>query len=70
MIRAAAEAMGPMAHLVVLDQISALAETPEAFPESKLQKLITLVSREILNETMKARFQSSMFRELSALKNL
>jgi type II secretory pathway predicted ATPase ExeA len=70
MTRAAAEAMGPMAHVVVLDQISALAETPDAFPESKLQKLIGLVSREILNETMKARFESTMFRELAALKDL
>jgi type II secretory pathway predicted ATPase ExeA len=70
MTRAATEAMGPMAHLVVLDQISALSETPDAFPESKLQKLITLISREILNETMKTRFESTMLRELAALKDL
>jgi type II secretory pathway predicted ATPase ExeA len=70
MTRAATEAMGPMAHMVVLDQISALAETPDAFPESKLQNLITLISREILNETMKARFENIMFRELATLKDL
>jgi type II secretory pathway predicted ATPase ExeA len=70
MTRAAAEAMGPMAHLVVLDQISTLGETRDAFPETKLQKLIGLVSREILNETMRARFQNTMFREMAALKDL
>jgi general secretion pathway protein A len=70
MTRAAAEAMGPMADLVVLDQISTLGETRDAFPETKLQKLIGLVSREILNETMRARFQNTMFREMAAFKDL
>jgi general secretion pathway protein A len=70
MIRIATAAMGPMAHLVLRDQISALGESREAFPQMKLSALIEQVSREILNETMRARFQNMMFQEIDALKTL
>jgi hypothetical protein len=59
-----------MAHLVLRDQISALGESRDAFPQIKLSDLIELVSREILNETMRARFQDMMFQEIDALKTL
>ncbi|HEU4340108.1 MAG TPA: AAA family ATPase [Candidatus Binatia bacterium] len=70
MTRAAIQAMGPMAQLVVSDQISALGESRDAFPEVRIGELIELVSREILNEAMRVRFQNEMFREIAALKNL
>jgi general secretion pathway protein A len=70
MTRIATAAMGPMAHLVLRDQISALGESRDAFPQIKLSDLIELVSREILNETMRARFQDMMFQEIDALKTL
>lgn len=70
MTRIATAAMGPMAHLVLRDQISALGESRDAFPQIKLSDLIELVSREILNETMRARFQNMMFQEIDALKTL
>jgi general secretion pathway protein A len=67
MTRIATAAMGPMAPLVLRYQISALGEPRESFPQPKLKELIELVSREILNETMRLRFQEMMFQELDAL---
>ncbi|HUK39962.1 MAG TPA: AAA family ATPase [Candidatus Acidoferrales bacterium] len=68
MTRLATAAMGPMAHLVVRDQITALGETRDAFPQMKLKELIRLVSREILNEAMKTHFQEMMLEEIGTLK--
>jgi len=68
MTRAATEAMGPMADRVIRDRISALGESCNAFPEIRLSELIELVGREILNETMRARFQDMMLQEIAALK--
>ena len=70
MTRIATAAMGPMAHLVLRDQISALGESRDAFPQIKLRDLIKLVSREILNETMRTRFQDLMFEEIDTRKSV
>lgn len=70
MTRIATAAMGPMAHLVLRDQIAALGESRDAFPRIKLNQLVELVSREILNETMRDRFQNMMFQEMEALQPL
>jgi general secretion pathway protein A len=70
MARAATEAMGPMADRILGDQISALGESRHEFPQVKLGELIQRVSGEILNETMRARFQNTMFREIAALKTM
>jgi len=66
--RAATEAMGPMARRIVVDQISALGESTQAFPQAKLAELILRVSGEILNETMRSRFQKVMVDEIATLK--
>jgi hypothetical protein len=66
MTRIATAAMGPMAPLVLRDQLSALGESQDAFPQPKLGQLIELVSREILNETMRVRFQDMMAQEMDA----
>jgi len=68
MTRIATAAMGPMAHLVLRDQISALGESRDAFPQIKLRELIDLVSQEILNETMRVRFQDMMVQEMDTLE--
>ena len=70
MTRIATAAMGPMAHLVLRDQIAALGESRDAFPRIKLKQLVDLVSREILNEIMRTRFQKMMFQEIEALKTV
>jgi general secretion pathway protein A len=70
MVRAATEAMGPMANRILGDQISALGETRHAFPQAKLAELILRVSGEILNETMRDRFQKTMINEIATLKTM
>jgi hypothetical protein len=70
MTHAATEAMGPMANRILGDQISALGESRHAFPQGKLAELILRVSGEILNETMRTRFQTKMVREIAALKTM
>ena len=66
MALAAAEAIGPMADLILGDQISALGESRDTFPPNKLTELIQRISREILNDTMRDRFETTMAREISA----
>jgi type II secretory pathway predicted ATPase ExeA len=70
MTRAATEAMGPMANRIVVDQISALGESRQAFPQGKLAELILRVSVEILNESMRDSFQKTMVREIATLKTM
>lgn len=70
MTHAATEAMGPMANRILGDQISALGESRHAFPQAKLAELILRVSGEILNETIRARFQKTMIREIATLKTM
>ncbi len=67
MTRIAMAAMGPMAPLVLRDQLSVLGESQAAFPQPKLTQLVELMSREILNETMRVRFQDMMAQEIDAL---
>jgi len=68
MTQAATEALGPMAKRVLVDQISALGESRHSFPQRKLAELILRVSGEILNETMRNRFQKAMVNEIATLK--
>jgi len=70
MTRLATEAMGPMANRILGDQISALGESRQAFPQAKLAELILRVSGEILNETMRAHFQKTMISEIATLKTM
>jgi general secretion pathway protein A len=70
MTRVATEAMGPMANRIVGDQISALGESRQMFPQAKLAELVLRVSGEILNETMRARFQTTMINEIATLKTM
>lgn len=70
MARAATEAMGPMAQHILVDQISALGESRETFPQEKLAELIFRMSDEILNETLRYRFQQVMFDEIFAQKTM
>jgi general secretion pathway protein A len=70
MTRAATEAMGPMANRIVVDQISALGESRQEFPQGKLAELVLRVSVEILNESMRDNFQRTMVREIATLKTM
>ncbi len=70
MARAATEGMGPMAKLIIDDQIADLGESRDSFPQRKLDELIERVSREIFNDTMRARFLDKMEQAVSALQTI
>jgi type II secretory pathway predicted ATPase ExeA len=58
------EAMGPIASLVVRDQIAALGERYGSFPRARVAELIDLVGQEILNEKMKETFRKTMAEQI------
>ncbi len=64
------EVMGPMAPLVLRDQIEALGESRDTFPETKLDELITLVGREISDNQLRNKFEAAMMQEVSNFKKL
>jgi type II secretory pathway predicted ATPase ExeA len=70
MARAATEGIGPMAKLIIDDQIVDLGESRDSFPQKKLGELIERVSREIFNDTMRARFLDKMAQAVSALQTM
>ena len=64
------DVIGPMAPLVLRDQIEALGESPDSLPETKLDELIMLIGREISEGKLKNRFEESMFQEIANFKRL
>ena len=61
---ALADAMGPMAKIVLREQIKNLGESYESFPHAKVKMLLELVSREILNEGMRGCFWHQMLEQV------
>ena len=64
MAHALVEALGPMASIIIQDQIAAMGESKNAFPKVRLIQLIDEASREIANEGMKIQFQQLMSKEI------
>ena len=62
------DAMGPMAKIVLRDQIKTLGESFECFPHAKLDILLESVARKILDERMRAQFRRQMFEQMMRLK--
>jgi hypothetical protein len=62
------DVIGPMAPLVLRDQIEALGVSRDRLPEAKLDDLIMLISREIGDGKLKNKFEESMFQEISNFK--
>jgi len=60
---ALADAMGPMAKIVLREQIKSLGESYESFPRAKVEMLLELVSREILNEGIRGCFWHQMLEQ-------
>ncbi len=60
--------MGPMAPLVLGDQIQGLGESQDTFPETKLDELIGLLSREISDGKLRNKFEELVFQEISNFK--
>jgi general secretion pathway protein A len=68
LIAALTDAMGPMAKIVLRDQIKTLGESTERFPNSKVEMLIESVSREILDDGMRGRFRQQMLEQIRTLQ--
>jgi polysaccharide biosynthesis transport protein len=61
------EAAGPMASVIIRDQIALLGESLESFPKSRLKELIELICKEILNQQLQKGFRQSISSELRSL---
>jgi type II secretory pathway predicted ATPase ExeA len=64
------DAMGPMAKIVLRDQIKTLSESSESFPHAKVELLLESVSGEILDEGMRGRFRQQMLEQIRTLQVL
>ena len=62
------DAMGPMAKIVLRDQIKTLGESSERFPHAKVDMLLESVSREILDEGMRGQFRHQMLEQIRTLQ--
>ena len=58
------EAMGPMAPLVLREHILTLGESSDSFPKARLEELAKQVSREILDDYHRQRFEKEMMKEI------
>lgn len=65
--RELAKAMGPLASIVIEDEIAALGERADDFPRDKLADLVERVSEVIKDNTKRVNFQRSM---LEAIRKL
>jgi len=68
LVAALTDAMGPMAKIVLRDQIKILGESSECFPHAKVDILLESVAREILDEGMRAQFRRHMFEQMMTLQ--
>jgi hypothetical protein len=62
------EAMGPMACIVIEERVRKLGYTMRGFPEQNWGSLIESVSEEILEPSMRKRFQQSLARRVPVLR--
>jgi hypothetical protein len=67
MIAKLSEAVGPMAALIVQDQIASLGESRENFPKNRLRELFNGICEEILDEKLKDDFQRKFHEDLRSL---
>jgi protein-tyrosine kinase len=61
------EAAGPMASVIIRDQIDLLGESLESFPRSRLKELIEVTCREILNPQLEKSFRQAISSEVQSL---
>jgi hypothetical protein len=63
-----ARAMGPIADVVIEDEISEMGERQLRFPSHRAAELVDLLARQILREERKVAFQQAMVRKLREVK--
>lgn len=64
------EVIGPMAPLVLRDQLKALGASANNLPEAKLDDLIVLVGLEIADAKLKKKFDEAVREEIASFKSL
>jgi general secretion pathway protein A len=62
------DAMGPMAHIVLAEHVKLLGESLDHFAHGKIEQLIESVSREIFDQSIRARFRESVAARLNELQ--
>jgi hypothetical protein len=55
-----AEALGPMASIIVPEHVTFLGESLDAFPKNRLKDLCDRLCEEILHDDLKSRFRHSI----------
>jgi len=68
LIAALTEAMGPMASVILREQIEAMGESIAIFPKRRLHELVDATSREIPSEGLRDRFRKLMSEEIGAIR--
>jgi len=68
LVAALTDAMGPMSRIVLRDQIKAQVVSAKRFPHAKVEMLLESVSREILDEGMRAQFRHQMLEQIRTLQ--
>ena len=69
MISALTEAMGPMASVIVYEQIAAMGESVTEFPKRRVVELIEQTTREISSESAKANCKRAMLEGMRGIAN-
>ena len=69
MISALTEAMGPMASVIVYEQILAMGESVTEFPKRRVAELIEQTTREISSESAKANCKRAMLEGMRGIAN-
>ena len=60
--------MGPVATLVIDDEVAALGVAKDSFPRDKMAELVEKVSTEITDEGKRAGFQQTMLEAIGTLR--
>jgi hypothetical protein len=66
--RELSRAMGPIAEVVIEDEISDMGEDPSRFPAHRAAELVDLLARQIIREERKVTFQQAMVKKLREIE--
>jgi general secretion pathway protein A len=61
------DAVGPMARIIMKDQLKTFGDDLTTFPKSQIVRLVGAVSREILHDRLRTEFEARMFEVIRAL---
>jgi len=61
-------AMGPIADVVIEDEINDMGEDPSKFPAHRAAELVDQLARQIIREERKVAFQQSMVKKLREIE--